>query len=142
MIIDHCAVLKRQLEPLWRHFFRSYSLSINLFRPMPGSCSYFLIAIITSQDFFWVFQFTGRTIIEKIVINPARRRLLSFVFIYLYSHRSSYHFVIILQVRLLVLCNVTRLLVFLNASSKCFIEIIKGIFLSSVLELLFCTESA
>jgi hypothetical protein len=37
---------------------------------MPRLYPDFLSAVFTAQNFFWVFQFTGGTIIEKIIINP------------------------------------------------------------------------
>jgi len=38
---------------------------------MPWSGSNLLITGITSQYLFWIFQFAGRTIVKKIIIDSA-----------------------------------------------------------------------
>jgi hypothetical protein len=41
---------------------------------MPGPRSYFLIAIPATQNLFWIFQFTDRTVVKKVIINSAWNR--------------------------------------------------------------------
>jgi hypothetical protein len=47
---------------------------------MPRLNPNFLFAVITAENFFWIFQFAGRTIIEIIIIYPTGNCIYSIVF--------------------------------------------------------------